>query len=132
MEVRYITPEYFEVMGVPLRRGRSFLESDTATAPPVILVNEYLARQWWQNSDPLTDRVVIGRFQGRDFGRPTPRQVVGVVADTKTTLLKEPARPTVYVPAAQNLDGVGSMTWILRANSPAGLAAGGRQAIGEL
>src|SRR5262249_29376831 len=132
MEVRYITPEYFAVMGVPMRRGRSFLDSDTAAAPPVILVNESLARQWWPNGDPLADRVVIGRVQGRGFGRPTSRQVVGVVTDTKTSLLKEPARPTVYVPAAQNLDGVGSMTWILCANSPAGLAAEVRRAIAEI
>ncbi len=132
MEVRYITPEYFAVMGVPMHRGRSFLDSDTAAAPPVSLVNEILARQWWPNGDPLADRVVIGRFQGRDFGRPAPRHVVGVVADTKASFLKEPARPTVYVPAAQNSDGVGSMTWILRANSPAGLAAEVWRAITEI
>lgn len=132
MEVRYVTPSYFEVMGIPMRRGRAFLNADSASSPPVILVNETLARQWWPNGDPLGDRVVIGRFQGRDFGTPTPRAVVGVVADTKTEYLKAPPRPTVYVPAAQMGDATGGMTWILRGHFPAGFAAELRRAVDEI
>jgi putative ABC transport system permease protein len=132
MEVRVITPEYFEVMGIPMRRGRSFHGSDTGSSPPVILVNETLARRWWPNGDPVGDRVVIGRFQGKDFGSPTPREVVGVAGDTKTVYLKEPPRPTVYIPAAQMQDANGAMTWVLRANRSAGLAAELRQAIAEI
>ena len=132
MEVRIVTPAYFEVMGIPMRRGRSFLGSDTGPAPPVILVNETLARQWWPNGEPVGDRIVIGRFQGRDFGRPTPREVVGVAADTKTVHLEEPPRPTVYIPAAQMTDASGGMTWVLRGNRSAGLAAELRRAIAEI
>jgi putative ABC transport system permease protein len=95
-------------------------------------VNEALGRQWWPNGDPVGDRVVIGRFQGRDFGRPTPREVVGVAGDTKTVQLQEPPRPTVYVPAAQMLEPGGSMSWVLRADRSAGLAAALRQAIAEV
>jgi len=132
MEVRYITPEYFDVMGIPIRRGRHFLPSDVASSPPVILVNETVARQWWRNADPIGDRVAIGRFQGRNFGTPIPREVVGVVADTKTRFLKEPPRPTVYVPAAQNPNSTGSMTWILRADASTGLARAVRRAVDEI
>jgi putative ABC transport system permease protein len=131
MEVRRITPAYFEVMRIPIRKGRAFVATDTESATPVILVNETLARQWWPGADPLGDRVVIGRFQGRDFGTPTPRQVVGVVADVKTGFLKEPARPTVYVPSAQD-PGSGSVTWVLRADLSPGLAGEIRHAISEL
>ena len=132
MEVRYVTPSYFEVMGIAMRRGRSFQQSDTASSPPVILVNEALARRWWPNGDPLGDRVVIGRFQGRDYGTPTPRGVVGVVADTKHEFLKDPPRPTVYIPAAQLDSAKGSMTWVLRGHLPAGFAAELRRAVDQI
>jgi predicted permease len=132
MEVRYITPSYFEAMNIPMRRGRPFLNMDTASSPPVILVNETLARRWWPNGDPLGDRVVIGRFQGRDFGHPTPREVVGVVADTKTAYLKEPPRPTVYVPAAQSADPPSALSWVLRAPLSTGLLAQIRRTIAEI
>src|SRR6185369_13498492 len=90
MEIRVVTPSYFELMGIPMRRGRAFLATDTASTPPAIIVSETVARRWWGQGNPLGDRVVIGRFRGRDFGTPTPREVVGVVADTKTAFLKEP------------------------------------------
>ena len=132
MEVRYVTPSYFAVMGIAMRRGRGFQSTDTASSPPVILVNEAVARQWWPDGDPLGERVVIGRFQGRDFGTPTPRIVVGVVADTKGEFLKSPPRPTVYLPASQLTDARGSMTWVLRGRLPAGFAAQLRRAVDEI
>jgi putative ABC transport system permease protein len=131
MEVRRITPAYFEVMRIPVRKGRAFLDTDTASSPPVMLVNETLARRWWSGADPLGDRVVIGRYEGRDFGSPTPRQVIGVVADVKTGFLKETPAPTVYVPAAQDA-GSGSVTWVLRADLSPGLAGEIRRAVAEL
>ena len=132
MEVRYITPSYFDVMNIPMRRGRAFLLTDTASSPPVILVNETLAHRWWPTGHPLGDRVVIGRFQGRDFGRPTPREVVGVVADTKTFYLKEPPSPTVYVPAAQMADAPSALSWVLRAPLSTRLAAEVRRTVAEI
>jgi putative ABC transport system permease protein len=115
MEIRAITPAYFEVMGIPLLRGRPFLDSDTESSLRVILVNETVARQWWPNGKPVGDRIVVGRFQGRDFGEPVSHEVVGVVADTKTSLLREPPRPTVYIPAAQMPD-LTTSAWVLRGN----------------
>jgi putative ABC transport system permease protein len=96
------------------------------------MVNETVARRWWPESDLLGDRVVIGRFQGRDFGNPTPRQVVGVVADTKGAFLKEPPMPMVFVPAAQNTYSTGNINWVLKANASPALAADIRRAIAEI
>jgi putative ABC transport system permease protein len=132
MEVRYVTPSYFAVMGIAMRRGRAFQSTDTASSPPVILVNEAVARQWWRDGDPLGGRVVIGRFQGRDFGTPTPRSVVGIVSDTKGEFLTSPPRPTVYIPASQLSDARGSITWVLRGRLPAGFAAELRRAVDEI
>jgi putative ABC transport system permease protein len=138
MEIRFITPAYFETMGIPVIRGRPFLASDIGATPPVILVNETVAKRWWPQGDPLGDRVVIGWFQGREFReiQDAPREVIGIAADTKTAYLKEPPSPTVYVPAAQISDGMargtGSMAWVLRANLSSGIVAEVRRAITEI
>jgi predicted permease len=132
MEVRYVTPSYFAVMGIAMRRGRAFQETDTGSSPQVLLVNEAVARQWWPQGDPLGDRVVIGRFQGQDFGTPTPRSVVGIVSDTKTEFLTSPPRPTVYIPASQLSEARGGMTWVLRGRLPAGFAAELRRAVDRI
>src|SRR5262249_1398678 len=96
--------------------------NDQASSLPVILVNETVARQWWPSADPIGDRVAIGPYQGRSLGTPIPRELVGVAADTKTRFLKEPSRPTVYGPAAQNPESMGSMAWIVRGGASTGLA----------
>ena len=64
MEVRPVTPAYFEIMGIPVRRGRSLVDSDAATSLPVVIVNETVARRWWPQTNPIGDRITIGRFQG--------------------------------------------------------------------
>lgn len=136
MEIRLVTPAYFEVMGIPLLRGRSFTGSDGTVDPAVAVVNETLARRWWQGASPLGDRVVIGQFQGRVFPQiaDQPREVIGVAADTKTAFLKEPAWPTIYIPAAQapgSIAGSG-MTWVIRADLSQGLAEQLRTAVKEI
>jgi len=121
MEVRLITPAYFETMQIPVIRGRSFTGSDRNATPPVIVVNETLARRWWPRGNAIGDQIVIGQFQGRDFPdiRDVAREVVGIVADTKTAFLKKPPLPTVYVPAAQVSDqtarSTDAMAWVVRA-----------------
>jgi putative ABC transport system permease protein len=138
MEVRKVTPSYFEAMGIPVRRGRSFTANDTVAQSPVILVNETLARAWWPQGSPLGDHIVIGRFRDRGFPeiRDSAREVIGIVADTKTAFLKEPAWPTVYIPAAQLSDGLaagtGSVAWIVRTNLSTGLADALRRTIAEI
>ncbi|MBZ5619553.1 MAG: ABC transporter permease, partial [Acidobacteriia bacterium] len=132
MEIRIVTPGYFETMGIPVLRGRSFTSRDTATAPPVILVNETLARLWWLRGSPLGDGIKIGRFQGKDYSTDPVREVVGVIADTKTVYLKKPPRPTVYVPAAQASWYTGGMSWVVRANLSPAFTELLRQAIAEI
>ncbi len=134
MEIRIITPEYFEVMGIPLRRGRPFTGADTSAALPVVLVNETLARQWWSEGNPLGDRIRIGRYHGQDLGDvpDSPREVVGVVADTKAVYLKAPPRATVYIPSAQAPWMTDGMTWVVRAGVVKGVAEQLRQVIAEI
>jgi putative ABC transport system permease protein len=132
MEYRVVTPGYFEAMGIPVLRGRTLTGIDTATALPVILVNETLARRWWRQRNPLGDKVKIGRFRGKDYSQDPEREVVGVVADTKTVYLKQPPRPTVYITVAQAPWYAGGMSWVVRANRSAASAVVLRQAIAEV
>jgi putative ABC transport system permease protein len=90
-EYREITPNYFSVLGIPLRQGRLFTDSDNATSAKVVIVNEALVRSHFAGRDPLHARMYLGN---------TPAEVVGVVGDVKSHLDK-PAEPGAFVPAAQ-------------------------------
>jgi putative ABC transport system permease protein len=87
------TPGYFEVLGIPLVRGRRFDERDAPDAPQVALITESLARERWPGQDPIGKTIEFGNMDG-DLRLIT---VVGVVADTHEYGLDAPPRPTVYV-----------------------------------
>ena len=113
-------------MGIPVLRGRAFQESDFNSAAPIALINETLARDWWQGESPIGDRVVVGKFRGQEIPQilESPREIIGVVADVKGMELGQPAPPMVYVPASQAMGTNGSMDWVVRTRSTAGVATG--------
>jgi predicted permease len=126
MEVRPITPGYFETMGIPLRRGRSFVEMDASL--PLVIVNETVARSWWPNGEPLGDRLTIGRFRGKELFKHVSREVIGVVGDTKTVTVQAPPRPMVYIPMTGTFGG-SSLAWVVRVNGASDFAAQVRTAV---
>lgn len=131
MEIRAVTPAYFELMGIPVRRGRSFTEIDGASSLPVAVVNETVARSWWRDGDAIGDRILIGRFEGREFLKDSPREVIGIVGDTKTLTLQEPPRPTIFIPMTQGLPSP-NLAWVIRANDSVGMAEDLRRAVAEI
>jgi putative ABC transport system permease protein len=50
-----------------MRGGRSFVDNDATTSLPVVIINETVARRWWPQTNPIGDRITIGRFQGKEF-----------------------------------------------------------------
>jgi predicted permease len=88
-----VGPGYFAAMEIPVVRGRAFTAADDAAAPPVVVVNQSLARMIWGDADPLGR--VIGDGQERRF------TVVGVARDARYYDLGEPPQPQLYVNAAQ-------------------------------
>src|SRR3954449_1738999 len=78
-----VSPGYFEVFKVPVKRGRTFSDRDTSAATPVVVINEAMAKQFWPKGDPLTERLVIGKGVMREFEAEGERQIIGVVADIK-------------------------------------------------
>jgi putative ABC transport system permease protein len=94
---RMISPDYFRVLGIALRRGRTFAPTDRSGAAPVAIVNETLARQFFGGRDPIGIRMRL------DDGEKVPRdvQVVGVVGDVRHFGLEREATIEIYVPMAQ-------------------------------
>jgi putative ABC transport system permease protein len=95
-----VAPGFFDVYQIPVRRGRGFTERDDGKSPRVVVINEAMAKQFWKDSDPLNDRIVLDpRLPGS--GAPIARQIVGIVADIHDVELKRAPRSTIYLPQAQ-------------------------------
>jgi predicted permease len=116
-----ISPRYFDVFRIPVRQGRAFTERDDAGAPPVVVINEAMAKQYWKDGNPLADRLVIGRGVMREFADEQPRQIVGVVADSRDGGLNNTPGPRMFIPQAQVPDTVNAlnlrltpMAWVIR------------------
>jgi putative ABC transport system permease protein len=94
-----VSPEYFRVMRIPLRRGRLFGQQDSAGAQRVALISESAARSLFPNQEPLGKQV---QFGGRDDKRPWAT-VIGVVGDVQQYALDRAPTPQSYIPQAQDL-----------------------------
>jgi putative ABC transport system permease protein len=115
-----VSPGYFETFKIPVIRGRSFSDRDSAGAPQAVVINEAMARQFWPKSDPLNDRIWIGKGLMPQLSAETPRQIIGIVGDVRGSLSND-AQPTMYVPQAQVPDALNAlngrltpMKWIVR------------------
>jgi putative ABC transport system permease protein len=126
-DFRAASPAYFQALSIPVLRGRAFAEGDTADAPPVLLVNETLARRYFGDADPIGRRL---RFGGADGTGPW-RTIVGVVGDVKHWDLTRSAAAEIYMPLAQ--DPEEAMTLVIKTATPApALAADVRQALASV
>ena len=91
------TDGYFQVLEIPLIRGRIFDGRDGANSPHVAVISESLARERWPNQDPIGHTIEFGNMDG-DLRLLT---IVGIVGDTHEYGLDAPPRPTVYVDLLQ-------------------------------
>jgi predicted permease len=118
-QLRWVTPDYFRVLQIPLRGGRWLTEADRGQ--PRYLINETLARRFFPHSDPTMHRLRMGVMDPQ----PESIGIAGVVADVRDLGLDEPAPPTLYL--------IGSspyMTLLVKtAGDPMRLAAPIREAI---
>jgi putative ABC transport system permease protein len=108
-----VSAGYFETFKIPVLRGRTFTELDD-NGPPVAIISETIARQFWPDTDPLNGQIILGR----------PRKIIGVVADVRDNALTRDPRPGVYtlstqlaladVKALQDLP----LAWVIRTRVP--------------
>lgn len=107
-----ISPGYFETLGIPFLRGRDFNDFDTPDSPPVAIINEATARQFWPDEDPL----------GRRYHNITEEfqiEVIGVVEDALIQI-GQPAQPIAYLPYRQRFPG-GAAVIVRTAGDPEGV-----------
>ena len=109
------SPDYFRTLGLKLKAGRTFTESDRADAAPVTIVDEMFVRQFLGNRDPLTQRVLLA------VDDSVPRQIIGVVATVKQGGIDADERPTTYLPLAQAASA--DMSVFVRGKTSAPLAS---------
>jgi predicted permease len=105
--VRYqeVSDDLFEVLRMPIIRGRSFTPRDTESSPWVAVVNQTLARQVFGEANPIGQSIQADLSNGvehPDFRHERPREIVGVVGDMRRSL-RAGAAATIYVPYRQHL-----------------------------
>jgi putative ABC transport system permease protein len=122
-----VTPGYFRVMNIPLRRGRIFTDADGASAAPVMLVSESAARLLFNGTDPIGRRVRVGNATSGPW-----RTIVGIVGDVHHADLSQPATPQMYLPQAQFADSFLVMTIKLATADPLALLPAVRGIIRQL
>jgi putative ABC transport system permease protein len=91
-----VSPDYFQTMGIPLKRGRTFTSEDRQGATRVVLVSETFASRFYPNEDAVGKRIHVTK------GPETWREIVGIVGDTKHGGLDQKSPAQVYEPLAQS------------------------------
>jgi putative ABC transport system permease protein len=105
-DVNYVTvsPEYFSALGIMVKRGRAFGETDNEAAGPVAIVNEAFADRYFPGENAVGKRILLDRPKlPSGFEDTIHPEIVGVVANVKTSDLAAPGDPILYVPHAQNV-----------------------------
>jgi predicted permease len=120
--MRYVSPTYFRTLGIPITQGRAFDESDRTRRS--VVLSEHAARQLWPGENPIGKRVVPG-------SNDSIAEVVGVVADVKTTGLEQPGSNITYLPYWQR-PPVEATLLISTNGDPRALIGSVRSAIAEV
>jgi predicted permease len=121
-----VGPRYFATMGIPLVSGREFTERDAKGAPKVAVINEAMAKYFFNGTNPIGRRFGFGR------GTATDIEIVGVSRDVRSLELRDQAPRFIYIPYAQD-DTVTQLTFYVRAAQDGGATATGiRQAVQRL
>jgi predicted permease len=97
-----VSPRYFTTLGIPLVRGRLFDGRDSADAARTAIVNAAWAHRYFPARDPIGQQVSFGAGFGPAGNVPwEQREIIGVVGDTLSTNLGQPAIPELYFPYTQ-------------------------------
>lgn len=98
IDCNFITSDYLKTLGIPTLQGRDFNEHDNELSPPVIIINETLARRYWPNQNPLGKRIQVQDIQDHDHSL---FEVIGLARDAKYSTLWEGAKPFAYFVGSQ-------------------------------
>jgi putative ABC transport system permease protein len=111
VSIRRVSVGYFETVQLPVRSGRAFEDRDGVADPTVSIINESLARRFFENREPLGQQI---RLWG------APRTIVGVVKDERILGLSREAPPAIYLPFRQAPSFNGAEALLVRTSGPTG------------
>src|SRR5215475_3702781 len=92
---RAVSPDYFRVLGIPLRTGREFSSADHERAPLVAVINETMAKRYWPNANPIGQRI------NETNNEANWREIVGIVGSVQHLARGEEPKPEMFVPVSQ-------------------------------
>jgi predicted permease len=125
---RRVMPGYFKVMRTPVLSGRDVTADDRANSPPVVMINDVFARQYFPDEDPLGKRITFDRVPD---STSTWNTIVGVVKSQNQSKLSIDPKLEVFEPIAQS--ATNGMAMVLRTGgNPAALGPAVRRAVSEL
>ena len=120
-----VSPNFFDVMGIPVLSGRGFDDRDSDTSPKVVMINQAAARKYFANENP------VGQRFGSSLETAGQLEVVGIVRDVKYDSVRDAAPPTMFVPYAQTR--VGNAVFEVRTRSaPAAITGAVREAVRQI
>jgi hypothetical protein len=96
-QTRYISPDYFRAIGIPLRQGRFFSDYDRDKSVPVVIISEAMARRFWPGENPIGKRLTPS-FHSEQGAR----EIVGIVGDVKSSGLEVDSAAMMYLPFRQS------------------------------
>ena len=96
-QTRYISPDYFRAIGIPLRQGRVFSDQDRDNSVPVVIISEAMARRFWPGENPIGKRLTPTFHVEQGM-----REIVGVVGDVKARGLDSDSSTMMYLPFKQS------------------------------
>jgi putative ABC transport system permease protein len=122
---RAITPEYLRTMSIPLLGGREFTRQDDRNAPPVVIINQSMARQFWPDEAPIGKRIRFGEPDAPWYS------IVGIVGDIKHMGLEAQEGSAFYQPYAQkHFNFLRWLTLVMRTNAePTSMIAAARSQV---
>jgi predicted permease len=116
---RFASPHYFRALKIPLLRGRVFNDADTGNSARVVIINDRMAKKYWDKEDPLGQIITIGKGLGPQFEDP-PRLIVGIVGNVRESGLANEDR-VMYIPQSQVPEGLTALannviplSWVVR------------------
>jgi putative ABC transport system permease protein len=104
-----ISPEYFGTVGIPVLRGRLFAGEDREGAPPVVIVNQAFAREFFPGKEAIGNHLKFG-----SVSRGPWYEIVGIVGNVRQGHLRQADPPNIYVPYRQHPDPNGNMLLVLK------------------
>jgi putative ABC transport system permease protein len=131
--VRFVSPDYFRSLGVPLIRGREITASDSGDSERVVVINQAMAHEIWGDDDPIGQHIWYGEPAGPGGMEAAPRRIVGIVGDVNEASLARAADSITYIPYTQVKGTPDQATFIIRTSQgPNALAPALRDIVRKL